>query len=348
MESINTFYFAALSIAAALSGAVAAAPVTKWEALPGMAPAPADNPTTAAKVELGKMLFFDPRFSLTGTVSCASCHSVMEGGDDHRSVSIGVHGQRGGRNSPTVWNAAFHSTQFWDGRAASLEEQAKGPVINPVEMGMKDLDTAIKRLRDIPGYRKPFRDVFGGDDAVTIDNAAKAVAAYERTLITPGSAYDRYVKGERKAMSAQQVRGMESFAVVGCTTCHSGPAFNGPKLPPGQGFFQKFPSFAGSAYVAKYKLTDDLGRFEATKNEADRHMWRVPTLRNLAYTAPYFHNGSVKSLDEAVRVMAQTQLDRELKDNEVQDIVAFLDALNGEFPKQTMPRLPPTPGDLLD
>jgi cytochrome c peroxidase len=335
----------ALAAAAAGAAAVYAAP---WEALPETAPAPPDNPTTAAKVELGKMLFFDPRFSQTGTVSCASCHSVMEGGDDHRSVSIGVHGQKGGRNSPTVWNAAFHSVQFWDGRAASLEDQAKGPVVNPVEMGMKDLDTAIKRLRDIPGYRKYFRDAFGGDDPVTMDNAAKAVSAYERTLITPGSPYDRYVKGERKAMSPQQVRGMERFAAVGCTSCHSGAAFNGPKLATGQGFFQKFPAIAGSAYVAQYRLTDDPGRFEATKNEADRHMWRVPTLRNLAYTAPYFHNGSVKTLDGAVRVMAKTQLDKDLKDNEVQDIVAFLDALNGEFPTQTMPRLPATPGDLLD
>lgn len=328
--------------------AATVATAADWRALPKQAPAPADNPTTAAKVELGKMLFHDPRFSLTGTVSCASCHSVMEGGDDHRSTSIGVHGQKGGRNAPTVWNAAFHSAQFWDGRAATLEEQAKGPVVNPVEMGMKDLDTAIQRLRAIPGYRKHFEAAFGGADPVTVDNAAKAVAAYERTLITPNSAYDRYVGGEKKALSAQQVRGMEKFAASGCTACHSGPAFNGPGMPIGQGFLQKFPTFASNAYVATYKLTEDPGRFEATKKDEDKHMWRVPTLRNLVYTAPYLHNGAVKSLGEAVRVMAKTQLDKDLADNDVKDIVAFLEALTGEFPKQTMPMLPPTPGDLLE
>lgn len=319
-----------------------------WQALPKQAPAPADNPTTAAKVELGKMLFHDPRFSLTGTVSCASCHSVMEGGDDHRPTSIGVHGQKGGRNAPTVWNAAFHSVQFWDGRAATLEEQAKGPVTNPVEMGMKDLDTAMQRLRAIPGYRKHFTAAFGGTDPVSVDNAAKAVAAYERTLITPSSAYDRYVGGDKKALTMQQARGMEKFAATGCTACHSGAVFNGPPMPVGQGFFQKFPTLTNSAYVAKYKLMDDPGRFESTKQEQDKHMWRVPTLRNLVYTAPYFHNGTVKSLDEAVRVMAKTQLDKELADGDVKDIVAFLEALTGEFPRQAMPMLPPTPGDLLE
>ena len=315
--------------------------------MPDKAPAPADNPTTKAKVELGKMLYFDPRFSADGTVSCFSCHNVMEGGDDHRPTSVGVHGQKGARNAPTVWNAAFHSVQFWDGRSATLEDQAKGPVVNPIEMGMKDLDTAIKRLRDIPGYRQHFEAAFGKGDQVTVDNAAKAVAAYERTLITPNSPYDRYVKGERKALSAQQVRGMDSFDKTGCTSCHAGPAFNGPALPLGQGFFMKFPVFAGSAYDAKYKLLEDEGRAAATGKPEDKHMWRVPTLRNLVHTAPYMHNGTVKTLDEATRVMAKTQLNKDLSDAEVKDIVAFLEALTGEFPTQTMPRLPPTPGDLL-
>lgn len=157
----------------------------KWEALPVSAPSPADNPTTVEKVELGKMLFFDPRFSATGTVSCFSCHNVMEGGDDHRSVSIGVHGVAGGRNAPTVWNAAFLSSQFWDGRAATLEEQAVGPVTNPIEMGMESLDDALDRIRAIPGYKPHFDSAFGAGDNVSMENAAKAIAAYERTLITP-------------------------------------------------------------------------------------------------------------------------------------------------------------------
>jgi cytochrome c peroxidase len=320
----------------------------QWTALPDTAPAPADNPTSADKVELGKMLYFDPRLSSTGTVSCFSCHNVMEGGDDHMTTSAGVHGLKGGRNAPTVWNAAFHSVQFWDGRAPSLEEQAKGPPVNPIEMGMPNLDAVIGRIRHIPGYKPYFEKAFGAGDVVTMDNAAKAIAAYERTLITPGSAYDKYAKGDKKALNAQQVRGMEAFASSGCMSCHQGPAFNGPALPQGTGFFMKFPTFPDSIYTVKYKLTDDPGRSSATKDPADVGMWRVPTLRNLVSTAPYMHTGTVKTLPEAVRVMASTQLDKTLTDAEVNDIVAFFDTLSGPFPQQTMPRLPPTPGDLLE
>ena len=326
------------------AGAMAA----DWQALPDKAPAPADNPTTPAKVELGKMLYFDPRLSSTGTVSCFSCHNVMEGGDDHRPTSIGVHGQIGGRNAPTVWNAAFHSVQFWDGRAPSLEAQAKGPITNPIEMGMAKLELAVHRIERIPAYRPYFDKAFGNKAVISDDTIAKAIAAYERTLITPNSPYDRFVKGDRKALTAQQQRGMQAFADAGCTACHSGPAFNGPTLPAGQGFFMKFPVFTANAYVAKYQLLDDGGKAVQTGKTEDNNMWRVPTLRNLVYTAPYFHNGSVKSLPEAVRVMAATQLNKTLPDNQVQDIVAFLESLTGEFPQQTMPRLPPTPGDMLE
>jgi cytochrome c peroxidase len=220
--------------------------------------------------------------------------------------------------------------------------------VNPIEMGMADLDAVIDRVRSIPGYRPYFEAAFGTGDVVTMDNAAKAIAAYERTLITPGSAYDRYVKGDEQALDAQQVRGMQAFADAGCMGCHQGPAFNGPPLPTGTGFFMKFPTYGDSEYTAKYKLADDPGRFSATADDADRGMWRVPTLRNLVVTAPYMHTGTVKTLPEAVRVMADTQLNKTLSDAEVADMVAFLQALNGPFPQQTMPRLPPTPGDLLD
>jgi len=331
-----------------LGGAASLASAETWQALPKQPPVPADNPQTPAKIELGKILFHDPRLSSTGTVACASCHSVMEGGDDHRPVSIGVHGQAGGRNAPTVWNAAFHSAQFWDGRAATLEDQAKGPVTNPIEMGMSDLDQAVGRLKAIPGYAPLFDKAFGKGDNITVDNMAKAIAAYERTLITADSPYDRFVRGDAKALSTQQVRGMKAFAAAGCTACHAGPAFNGPSEPVGTPFLARFPTFAENAYVAKYKLADDAGRFENTHQASDRHMWRVPTLRNLAYTAPYFHNGSVKSLPEAIRVMGKTQLDRDLDPTTVADIAAFLDGLNGRFPEQTMPRLPATPGDLVN
>lgn len=335
---------ACVAVLAVFGGTASAA----WQALPDEAPAPADNPITAEKVELGKMLFFDPRFSATGTVSCFSCHNVMEGGDDHRSVSIGVHGQAGGRNAPTVWNSAFLSSQFWDGRAATLEEQAVGPVTNPIEMGMGSLDDALGRLQAIPGYKQYFDSAFGAGDNVTMENAAKAIASYERTLITPDSPYDRYVNGDKDALSPQEIRGMNAFEEVGCVSCHSGAAFNGPAMPSGKGFFVKFPTFEGSKNIDKFDLIADEGRFEATGNEADKHVWRVPTLRNLMYTAPYFHNGAIKSLDEAVVVMAETQLNKQVAAEQVADIVSFLESLTGEFPVQTMPRLPPTPGDLLD
>jgi cytochrome c peroxidase len=319
-----------------------------WQALPSEAPAPANNPTTPAKVELGKMLYFDPRLSSTGTLSCFSCHNVMEGGDDHRPTSIGVHGQLGGRNAPTVWNAAFQSVQFWDGRAPSLEAQAKGPIVNPIEMGMPKLDLAVDRIKRIDGYLSAFQRAFGKAAKIDEDSIAMAIAAYERTLITPNSAYDRFVKGDKAALTAQQQRGMQAFASVGCTSCHSGPNFSGPALPEGTGFFMKFPTYLDNEYVARYRLLDDGGKAVQTGKSADQNFWRVPTLRNLTYTAPYFHNGRVQSLPEAVRVMAKTQLNQTPTDAAVADIVAFLEGLSGEFPQQTMPRLPPTPGDMLE
>ncbi|MBT8132945.1 MAG: c-type cytochrome, partial [Gammaproteobacteria bacterium] len=257
--------------------------------------------------------------------------------------SMGVHGKTGGRNAPTVWNSAFHSVQFWDGRADLLEDQAKGPVTNPVEMGVSEIEQAMDKVRAIPGYKPYFYKAFG-KDAMTVDNAAKAVAAFERTLITPNSPYDKYVKGDKKAMTAQQVRGMETFAAVGCTSCHSGAAFNGPKMPFGQGFYSKFPTFADNEYDKKYDLSADKGREEATGKAADAHMFRVATLRNITDTAPYFHNGSVNDLSVAVALMAKTQLNKDLSDAEVNDIVAFLSALTGEYPEITMPRLPATSG----
>ncbi len=316
----------------------------EWQALPDKAPEPADNPTTPEKVELGRMLYFDPRFSATGTVSCNSCHNLMLGGDDNRPVSMGVQGQTGGRSSPTVWNSGFSSTQFWDGRAATLEDQAKGPVVNPVEMGMSDLEDAMNRVRAIPGYKPYFERAFGDKDPMTVDNAAKAVAAYERTLVTPDSPYDRFVKGDKQALTEQQQRGMQAFADTGCASCHSGAAFNGPALPAGTGFFMKFPTFTDNDYVKKYGLMDDPGRANVTKADTDKHLWKVPTLRNVALTAPYFHNGSVATLDEAVRVMAKAQLNRDLTDDQAADIAAFLNALTGEFPQQPLPRLPATLG----
>jgi cytochrome c peroxidase len=333
------FKIRSLVTALALAGSVSVA--SAWDVLPTQAEAPADNPTTAAKVELGQMLYHDPRLSSTGTVACASCHNTMLGGEDNRPNSMGVNGQTGGRSAPTVWNAAFNKVQFWDGRAASLEAQAAGPVTNPIEMGMKSWDDVVARLQSIEGYKQAFEQAFG-KDSISKDNATKAIAAYERTLITPNSPYDRYVGGDKSALSAQQVRGMEKVAELGCTHCHSGPAFNGP------GMFQKFPMIPNGYFEAQYHFSKDKGLAEVSKNSADEHLWKVPTLRNVALTAPYFHNGSVKTLDKAVTMMAQLQLGKELSKEEVADIVAFLNGLTGEFPKQKMPVLPGTPGSTFN
>jgi len=329
------FKIRALVTALALIGSISVA--TAWETLPTTAPAPADNPTTEEKIELGKMLYHDPRLSSTGTVSCASCHNTMLGGEDNRPNSMGVNGQTGGRSAPTVWNSAFNAVQFWDGRAASLEAQAAGPVTNPIEMGMKSWDDVIARLKSIEGYDKAFEQAFG-KDSISKDNATKAIAAYERTLITPHSPYDKFVAGDSSALTEQQVRGMNSVQELGCTSCHSGPAFNGP------GMFQLFPVHSNPYFAAKYHFKNDKGLAEVTKKADDEHLWKVPTLRNIALTAPYFHNGAVKTLDEAVLIMAKLQLDKDLTKEQVADIVAFLNSLTGEFPKQKMPVLPATPG----
>ncbi|NOS88634.1 MAG: cytochrome-c peroxidase [Methylococcaceae bacterium] len=329
------FKIRSLVTALALAGSISVA--FAWETLPTVAPAPEDNPTTAEKVELGKMLYHDPRLSSTGTVACASCHNTMLGGEDNRPNSMGVNGQTGGRSAPTVWNAAFNTVQFWDGRAATLEAQAAGPVTNPIEMGMKSWDDVVARLKTIEGYQVAFEQAFG-KDAITQDNATKAIAAYERTLITPNSAFDKYVGGEKSALTAQQVKGMELVEELGCVSCHSGPALNGA------GMFQRFPIHSNAFFAAKYHFKDDKGLAEVSKNPADEHLWKVPTLRNIALTAPYFHNGAAKTLEEAVTVMAKMQLDKDLSKEQVADIVAFLNSLTGEFPKQAMPTLPATPG----
>lgn len=312
---------------------------TPFVPLPSKPPVPKDNPITKEKVELGKQLYFDPRLSMDGTVSCNSCHNVMSNGTDNRAVSAGIKGQLGGRSAPTVWNSAFHSVQFWDGRAASLEEQAKGPLTNPIEMGMPNHQAVIDRIKTIPGYVSQFEKVFG-KNGLNIDNLAKAIATYERTLLTLDSPFDRYLKGNEKAISESARRGLKTVMEVGCTACHTGVNMNGANLEMGVGSYQKFPTFPDNEYVTKYGFLEDKGRSGVTKDENDDHFWRVPTWRNIALTAPYFHNGAVKTLPEAVRVMAKTQLNKELTDNQVADIVEFLKSTTGKFPQQNLPRLP--------
>lgn len=310
-------------------------------ALPKVAEIPKDNKQTIEKINLGKSLYFDPRLSLNGAISCNSCHNLMAGGEDQRSFSVGINGQKGGRSSPTVWNSAFHTVQFWDGRAASLEEQAVGPITNPVEMGMPNFEMVVARLSKIPGYVQMFDKAFG-KNSISKENIGKAIASFERTLIAGDSAFDKFMHGNKKAMTPQMQRGMKLVETVGCTTCHSGANFNSENLKMGEGNYQKFPVNADNDFVKKYNFMADTGRFSVTKKEEDKHMWRVPTWRNVALTAPYFHNGSVRTLEEAVKIMAKAQLDVDLKEDQIADIVAFLESLTGTFPKIDMPRLPAT------
>ncbi|MFC1748001.1 cytochrome-c peroxidase [Pseudomonadota bacterium] len=333
------------SIAAALLlGVSAQSMAEEWgfQPLPFKAPEPADNPSTAAKVILGKQLFFDPRLSIDGTVSCNSCHDVGGNGTDSRSTSVGVDGQLGGRSAPTVWNAAFLSSQFWDGRAPSLEEQAKGPILNPIEMGMTHQESAVDRIAAMPGYKKQFDEIFGGEKSVTYDNIAKAIATYERKLITPNSLFDQYLRGDETALNTKARAGMKEFENLGCIRCHNGPAFAGPVLPKGEVFYQYFPANS-SEYDELLGLKDDIGHRNAVGETKAPSLWRVPSLRNIALTAPYFHNGSVETLNKAVRVMAKVQLKRDISDEQAENLVAFLETLTGEFTVQRPPKLPDMP-----
>ncbi|WP_421864073.1 cytochrome-c peroxidase [Motiliproteus sp.] len=333
----------------------------RWQALPNSAPEPPDNRTTTAKVKLGRKLFFDKRLSIDGSIACASCHQLTDSayGADNQRVSSGIANQRGSRNSPTVLNAAFQRQLFWDGRAGSLEQQALGPLINPLEMGMPSLNAVVERVSNDPSYATLFRQAFPQQPQISIDNIAKAIASYERTLITPNAAYDRFVDGDESALSPQQIRGMALFESVGCVLCHSGPNFSNASLIDVSNGLRLFPAAIDTSYQAQYRLIEDRGA--ATQAEPlSSGVWRVPSLRNVSKTAPYFHNGSVDNLEEAVRIMAVTQLGRTLSndpasrnsirwsqdqqrftsldnaalsDADIRDIAAFLQSLTGQLPK---------------
>jgi cytochrome c peroxidase len=293
-----------------------------WRTLPEQAPAPAWNPTTPEKVALGERLFHDKALSIDRTLSCSSCHDVRKGaGEDHRSGSLGVGGQVGSRNAPTVWNSGFQAVLFWDGRAASLEEQAAGPPLNPKEMGMPSVQAVEQRVKEKPSYREPFARAFGADQPITITQITAAIAAYERTLITTDTPYDRFVRGDKNALSAAQVRGMALFESVGCILCHSGPNFSMASVfdPPPESL-RLFPVFDSPRYMTRYNLSKDLGANVPGSKQA---VWRIPSLRNVALTAPYFHNGSVDNLPEAVRIMATVQRGKQIvKDASVNKAVA--------------------------
>jgi cytochrome c peroxidase len=279
-----------------------------------------DNPVTPAKVELGRHLFYEQRFSINQKLSCNSCHGLTTWGVDNEPTSLGHAGQRGTRNSPSVYVAAFQFAQFWDGRAANVEEQAKGPILNPVEMGMPSADVVTRTLKTVPGYAPLFAAAFPGEaDPITYDNMSKAIGAFERRLSTP-SPFDAFLGGKLDALSDAQVAGLQKFMDTGCTACHMG-------APIGGLMFQKL------GLVHPYP-TQDLGRQDVTKQEADRYFFKVPSLRNVAKTAPYFHDGSIKTLDEAIRLMAWHQLGKQLTPPEIRSIAAFLGSLTGEIDRK--------------
>jgi cytochrome c peroxidase len=287
---------------------------------------PGADRDTPEMVILGERLFNEKKLSANGTQSCNSCHRVDSklGGVDNEGTSPGAFGKRGGRNSPTVLNAGFQMAQFWDGRAASLEHQAKGPILNPIEMAMESDDAAIKRLRETTEYPPLFKKAFPGNkEAITYDNVARAIAAFERTLVTRDR-FDDFQKGDVKAMNSTELKGLKLFVETGCATCHSGPVLGGNS-------YQK----AGLIHPLD---TSDVGRAEVTKEDEDKFKFKVPMLRNIALTGPYFHDGKVISLEEAVRKMAWHQLDKRLSDEEVSAIVTFLNTLTDKSRVQAKSR----------
>lgn len=291
------------------------------------------NDASPAKLALGKMLYFDPRLSASHAISCASCHAIGLGGADNESTSIGHRWQHGGRNAPTVFNAVYDVAQFWDGRAKDLFEQAGGPMVNPVEMASPQ-EHIVEQLKSLAAYGGYFSRAFpGGGDPITRDNVQKAIAVFEATLITPNAPFDKYLRGDNTALDARQKAGLQLFMDKGCSSCHNGVNIGG-------GMYSKFG--VQSPPGAKLLPPGDVGRFAVTNNEADRYSFKVPTLRNIALTAPYFHTGQVWDLNEAITVMGKTQLGADLTPDETAKIAAFLESLTGDTPQVILPALPPS------
>jgi cytochrome c peroxidase len=296
----------------------------RFEPLPAEASNP-DNPATPARVELGRKLYLDTRLSKQQNISCDSCHDLDRFGVDNLPTSPGDAGERGERNSPTVFNAALQMAQFWDGRAADVEEQAGMPILNPVEMAIPSRQFLVDRLSAVEEYQQFFAQAFPEETPpLTFSNVARALAAFERTLLTPAR-FDDYLNGDLEALTGQEKVGLELFIESGCSTCHNGTSVGG-------GSFQKF-GLLDDYWLHTLSESVDEGRYRHTGDPADRYIFKVATLRNSEKTAPYFHDGSVSELEEAIRVMGRTQLGRELNDAEVTRLAAFLKSLTGKLPE---------------
>ncbi|UCC48263.1 MAG: cytochrome-c peroxidase [Gemmatimonadota bacterium] len=303
-----------------------------FKPIPATPPALEDTPMTPETIELGKMLYFDPRLSRSWLISCNTCHNLGLGGVDLLETSIGHGWQKGPRNAPTVLNAVFNIAQFWDGRAKDLEEQAKGPVQAAVEMN-NSTDRAVATLRSIPEYVERFEKAFPGEaDPVSFDNMAKAIEAFEATLLTPGSRFDQYLDGNGGALSAREVQGLRLFMDRGCAACHSGMNAGGAGY---------FPFGVVEKPGADILPRDDKGRFAVTQTASDEYVFKAPSLRNVVLTPPYFHSGKVWNLDQAVGIMGSAQLGQRLSAEETEAIAAFLGTLTGEQPIVAYPVLPP-------
>lgn len=303
-----------------------------FKPIPAAAPALKNNPSTPAKVDLGKMLFFDPRLSSSWLISCNTCHNLSLGGVDLLETSIGHGWQKGPRNSPTVLNAVFNIAQFWDGRAKDLKEQAMGPVQAAVEMNSTP-DRTVKTLRSIPAYVDKFKQAFPGEsDPVTFENMARAIETFEAALVTPRSRFDQYLGGDQNGITSSEKKGLELFLAKGCVSCHSGVNLGGTGY---------FPFGVVEKPGADILPTTDKGRFEVTRTASDEYVFKSPSLRNIALTAPYFHTGKVWDLRQAVAIMGSAQLGATLNQAETEAIVAFLQTLTGEQPKVENPVLPP-------
>ncbi|MCA8880203.1 MAG: cytochrome-c peroxidase [Rhodobacteraceae bacterium] len=295
-------------------------------------PQTADPMPAPAEIELGKMLFFEPRLSEAHNISCNTCHNLGTGGTDLSSVSLGHRWQKGGRNSPTVLNSSFNTAQFWDGRAADLVEQAGGPMVNPVEMG-STREHVVEMLKAIPGYKNYFAAAFPGDDPITMENVTTAIAAFEDTLITPNSPFDRFLEGDDGAMTEAQLTGLRVFIDAGCVACHNGRNLGGNSYQPFG--VVEHPDWA-------VMPPEDKGRFQVTRSADDEYVFKVPTLRNIVLTPPYFHSGAVWDLGQAVSIMGNVQLGEALDDSQVAAITEFLASLTGEQPQVIYPILPPS------
>ena len=305
-----------------------------FKPLPDLAEMQKVRPFTEEQVKLGQQLWYENRLSKGNTVSCNSCHNLATAGVDNMPTSAGHKSQFGGRNSPTALNAALLGSQFWDGRAADVEEQAGGPLLNPVEMANATEADAAAKIAGIPEYQEKFKAAFPEDGAVSFKNITTALGAFERTLLTP-TRWDDYLKGNVSALSEQERKGVRAFMDNGCIACHSGVNLGGA-------MFQKFGLVDGPYWKHIDDPKHDKGRADVTKKAEDEFFFRVPGLRNVERTYPYFHNGSVWELDKAVNIMAKAQLGKTLAPEETENIVAFLKALSGNVPEsaRTMPELP--------